>query len=345
MRPNRQMDWNHLYAEEHPAVAAVDSRRRLRICVWGFLLLLGVVFGRAFWLEATQGAAFRAEAARPLARHRILPARRGRILDHHGVVLARDKRVLAVAVHYRYLEEPSDSAWLRSMARARLSRAERKDSRRVVDAEADVLREKRELAERLARLCGLAPAEWTLRAGRIQARVKHIADDVHRRRLNALNERREASSNQTQSWFDQWIKPAEPSSLARLVVREELDEHVMADDVSLAVAAEIEAHPERYPGVTVLDRGRRDYPAGALASHVLGYLGAADQAKPEDEIGSRHGQAGVELQYERLLRGRRGEIVETTDRSGRVLALDRQRDPVPGPDLVLTLDARLQGAA
>ena len=40
-----------------------------------------------------------------------------RILARDGTILARDQRVLGLAVHYRYLEDPADPAWLRSQAR------------------------------------------------------------------------------------------------------------------------------------------------------------------------------------------------------------------------------------
>ena len=138
----------------------------------------------------------------------------------------------------------------------------------------------------------------------------------------------------------------------RITVAEELDYHVMVEDVPLAVVAEVEAHPEHYPCVRILQRWRRAYPSGPLAAHVLGHLGAVEQNEleahntqdayhPEDRVG----RMGLELQYEHLLRGRRGLAVEMTDRSGRVLSSYRDREPGVGRDLVLTLDPELQRAA
>jgi cell division protein FtsI/penicillin-binding protein 2 len=122
----------------HRWSAAADSQRRIRLCLLAFVLLLLVVLGRAVQLEVTQGAAFRAEAAKPLVRRHRLRGVRGRILARDGTVLACDRETPALAVHYRWLEEPADPRWVRRMARSRLSRTDRKDPRRMAAAEAEV---------------------------------------------------------------------------------------------------------------------------------------------------------------------------------------------------------------
>ncbi|MCX7426334.1 MAG: hypothetical protein NTW96_12020, partial [Planctomycetia bacterium] len=207
MHPKRNIDWSRVYADGHPAPGGVEPRRRLRACLVGFALLAGVVFARAVQLEATQGPAFRREAARPLTRNRSLPGARGRILARDGSVLAEDKRIPALAVYYRYLQQPPHPTWLRSMARSRLSRAERKDPRRVAAAEDEVRRETRELASRLAELCGLTPQQWARRAAEVQARVQQIADGVNRRRREAFEARRAEATRPGPSWLDPWLGP------------------------------------------------------------------------------------------------------------------------------------------
>lgn len=351
MGARKPIDWNRVYADEHPPAEAVDSRRRLRICFWGFAVLLAVVFGRATQLEVSNGAAFRAEAARPLVRHRSVPGRRGRILAQDGTVLAQDKQTPALAVHYRYLEEPPDQGWLRSMARSRLSRDEKKLPGRVAAEEETLRRERQELAARLAELCGLTPRQWAARAARVQVQVEQIARDVNRRRLAAFEQRRAEAARTRQSLLDRWLGPVEETPPAEVSVREQLQPHVMVDEVPPAVVAQIDDHPERFPGVTIVTQSRRDYPLGELAAHVLGHLGPAepdqlDADSGEDyQEGDRRGRSGVELHYERPLRARRGRIVETTDRSGRVLSVEHECAPVVGRDLILTIDARLQRTA
>ena len=146
MLSDPHFDWHRFHADEHPAPAAVDSRRRARVCLIGFVVLLLVVFGRVVQLEVTQGAAFRAEASKPLVRRQSLPGVRGRILARNGTVLAHDKKILCVAVHYRWLEQPPDPRWLRWTARRRLSANQRKDPKRVAAEEPRLRAERTALA-------------------------------------------------------------------------------------------------------------------------------------------------------------------------------------------------------
>ena len=359
MRPDRLFDWQRFHADEHPAPGVVDSRRRLRICLAGFLAAAGLVFGRMVQLEATQGRALCEEASRPLIRLEVLPGVRGRILAASGEVLACDQQVLCLAVHYRYLEEPINPAWLRQMARSRLSRAQRGRPERVAAAEADVRAERTQTICRLAEVCGLSSSQWTTRAGQIQSRIQRIAEHVHRTPHAPREDARRAEPDEYNSYAGmvnrirrgivEILKASmNESSPDPVPIAEEHEYHVMAEDLPLATVAQIEAHPELYPCTKIVQRRRRTYPGGRLAAHILGHLGPAEATElagggydPDD----RPGRMGLERQYESLLHGRRGSALETTDHSGRVLETRRQREPGVGRDLMLTLDPTLQAAA
>ena len=349
-------DWHQFHLDEATSPSVVDSRRRLRICLGGFVLLLLVVFGRAVQLEVTQGAAFRAEATRPLKRQKSLPGVRGRILARDGTVLAHDKEAIALAVHYRYLEQPPDAGWLRREVRWRLSRAERKDPPRVAAEETVVQRERLDQARRLAGLCGLSTQQWNRRARRVQARVERIAGSVNRRRRAGTSVAATRSPPASllgrigRLLADGLQASMDNPPQQRITVAEELDYHVMAEGVPLAVVAEIEAHPDRYPGARTIQRTRRAYPSGQLAAHLLGHLGPVEKEEIRPGDGGYHaedlvGRMGLELQYEALLRGHRGVAVELTDHSGRILSSYREREPGLGRDLVLTLEPQLQRTA
>jgi penicillin-binding protein 2 len=374
MRPDRHFDWPQLRAEARTPTAVVDPRRRMPVVLTGFAALIAVVFARAVQLEISEGAAFRLEAARPLARVERLPGVRGRILAADGTVLACDKKVQALAVHYRYLQQPLNPRWLRQTARTRLGSRDRRNPERVAAEQAKVEAERAEVAQRLARLCGLSDREWDARARQIQTRVERIADSVNRRREQsesrdqgskdrgaARADSRDALKESPAGGFwpqlqdtlrDMLRSSMDQPPPERITVAEELDYHVMAEDVPLRVVAEIEAHPDRYPGTRIIQRQRRAYPANTLAAHVLGHLGSAERDDLQ-EVGpqgpyhpeDRFGRMGLELQYEKLLHGRRGLRVELTDRSGRVLTAYRQQEPGVGRDLIVTLNPRLQAAA
>ena len=280
--PEKQpFDWNRFYADEHPPVAVVDSHRRARICLAGFVLLLLVIATRAVYIEVTQGDAFRAEAVRPIVNRHDLPGVRGRILAADGSVLAHDQKVSALAVKYRYLEEPPNTRWMRSMLRARLTKAERKDERRVAAEESLILQERHQLAERLADLCEMTPDVWQQKARHIQDSVERISQSVNRRRLEEFYRKRlEKKASGEFSPLDMLQTDDEDQRKPQSVtVREELDSHIVAENVPLAAAIEIKSNPERYPGATVVERRRRVYPQGSMAAHVLGYLATPARKK------------------------------------------------------------------
>jgi cell division protein FtsI (penicillin-binding protein 3) len=87
------------------------------------------------------------------------------------------------------------------------------------------------------------------------------------------------------------------------------------------------------PGVFVEVDVARRYPSGTVASQVLGFV---------DVDG--HGQAGIEQQYDGLLRGHAGKIQLERDPKGRAIPQGRRSlEPAePGTDLVLTIDQQLQ---
>lgn len=360
MRPTRYFHWERFQPASPRRPGDGDSLRRMRTVFAGFLLLLAVVFGRLIQLEATQGAAFRIEAAKPLQREHLVPGVRGRILAAGGAVLACDRETRALAVHYRWIEEPADPDWLRWTARLRLPRAERRDQQRMADAKAEVLAERRAQAERVIRLTGISQQHWDERARRIRARVEHIRDSVNRRRREDFENRRQSNGETLESSGSFWSRTtaalldilrssSESDRFEPIRVAEEYDYHVMIDDVSLEVVAAIEGDPEQYPAVQLVARQRRTYPEGKLLAHVLGYLGAVDAEKLASDDAyhpeARIGRAGLELSYEPALRGTPGVAVELTDRSGRILSSHYRLEPTVGRDLLLTIDASLQRAA
>jgi len=92
----------------------------------------------------------------------------------------------------------------------------------------------------------------------------------------------------------------------------------------------------------------RDYPAGGVAAHVLGYVGevSADELKQRRFRGYRAGdivgKAGVELTYDKWLRGRDGVQDLEVNAAGEVVRALGGRPPAPGRDLQLTVNLDLQ---
>ena len=115
--------------------------------------------------------------------------------------------------------------------------------------------------------------------------------------------------------------------------------------------ARIAVNQFRLPGVEVVAQLVRHYPQGAHFAHSVGYMGRINEKElktldPVNYSGTHHiGKTGIERFYEAELHGQVGyEEVETNAR-GRVLRVLKRTDPIPGKDIVLSLDIKLQEAA
>jgi penicillin-binding protein 2 len=105
------------------------------------------------------------------------------------------------------------------------------------------------------------------------------------------------------------------------------------------------------PGIDVEARLVRHYPEGDTSVHSLGYVGRINQ-KEEQSLDKKQysatkhiGKLGIERRYEKELHGQVGYQKVETNARGRILRVIEQEDPIPGEDLVLHLDQRLQDAA
>jgi cell division protein FtsI (penicillin-binding protein 3) len=87
------------------------------------------------------------------------------------------------------------------------------------------------------------------------------------------------------------------------------------------------------PGVQMFTESKRVYPAGRLASQVIGFAGLDNE-----------GLEGLERQFDGRLRGSPGELVMERDPSGQSIPVGRrqQTPPQPGEDVVLTIDREIQ---
>lgn len=115
------------------------------------------------------------------------------------------------------------------------------------------------------------------------------------------------------------------------------------------IVTKIEEQRRNLPDVLLEIQPIRTYPYKELAVHALGYVGEVSSYEIENKLfnvpqGSIVGKAGIEKSYDKYLRGTDGAFMEEVDVAGNVVQHFESLKPVPGKNLKLTLDLRLQSS-
>lgn len=124
---------------------------------------------------------------------------------------------------------------------------------------------------------------------------------------------------------------------------------VVVAQVSKSDFGYLQEKMRNFPGFYIQKRGLREYQVDG-AANVLGYISQVNQADIESssyyEPGDLIGRSGVEHQYEKILRGKKGVKFYQKDRFSKEIGpyKDGEFDtiPLPGKDLTLSLDMELQ---
>lgn len=122
-------------------------------------------------------------------------------------------------------------------------------------------------------------------------------------------------------------------------------------DAPPEVVTQIEERRIDLPGVIVEEMPVRNYNYGEFASHLFGYLGKInsqelDQWRAEGyRMTDVVGKTGLERVYEKYLKGEDGGEQVEVDAAGRPIRLLGFANPIPGNDLILTIDQKTQLAA
>ena len=122
-------------------------------------------------------------------------------------------------------------------------------------------------------------------------------------------------------------------------------------NLSAAELARFCEHEHELSGFSVREEDERVYPQETLAAHVLGWVGATVAATESGDerfyfiAPELHGKAGIEYQYDAFLCGVPGERKVLVDARGFAIREWSVIEEQKGPDLVLTLDSRIQREA
>lgn len=165
--------------------------------------------------------------------------------------------------------------------------------------------------------------------------------------------------NVPQFWIVEQIEQNKTEPFIQIVVKR---------DISRYEWLQIEENSFRLPGVYLVVQSQRRYPLGHTAGQIIGFLNEVSKEElvnTDYNLGDVVGRAGLERFYESWLRGSDGYMLVTryasgrpqlrTDRFGNLVLARRdtrghileeevhqRQNPIPGRDLIVTLDIELQ---
>lgn len=103
-----------------------------------------------------------------------------------------------------------------------------------------------------------------------------------------------------------------------------------------------------HPGLLIEVSTKRKYVYGEVASNALGYLGRINRTEFEKlkhygySVNDLVGRGGIEKSYDNYLRGKHGGKQMEVDHRGREMSTLGFKEPIPGKDVMLTIDLQLQ---
>jgi len=301
---------------------------RLKVLLVAFTLGLMIIVVRLADLQVVHAGYYSQRAARSLVlAPKTLPFVRGRIVDRCGEVLVADEPCWDLTIDFEAIAADIGHD---AEALHRLVRLWRRSGRAPHDVPTELLADS--LRVELGRMWDAIDA--------FLLRHWYRADMSSRERCRAIYERvrkiREAVARRR--GFD-------------AAVREERTAHTLMPALDAAQQIAARERFDRYPWIRIERSSTRRYALGTESmAHLLGRTGRVspddikNDPKAQDPFARYRGEedrgiSGVERLAERVLRGRRGQVV--TDRDGNLIESETIH-AVNGRDAVMTIDARLQ---
>jgi|SaaInlStandDraft_1057018.scaffolds.fasta_scaffold13095_4 penicillin-binding protein 2 len=336
-----------LTSEDSTSTGSVESpQHRLTLLAVLFIastILIGV---RVAYVQVVIAENFLVPWGKTTVVKESIPARNGRILSRDGVILAYDETHYDISLEYRWLEVPFDEVWLRRQIYARLTSEERDDPEAVQLIEEELKQDRSQLFQRLADLTGTSIHDLESNAQRLQSRIERMVKAVESQRTKDLAKNelkplklREGLQGMAASIQSELTTAPRRFSGDPIILKEELESHVLVENVPLSVVAAIQSAPTRYQGVEVRSLSSRVYPFEDVAAHLIGLR------KEQGTDLQSNAQGGVEQFYNDRLTGRAGERIQKRNRRGEIISSEVSVPPQDGIDTILSIDSRLQRTA
>ena len=292
------------------------------VYIIGLILLL-----QLFNLQIINGESYREKSNTRLTRESTLNAARGYILDRNGAELATVTMTFSLEIYKTKL----DNNLLNDTILKIINTLEANG-----DSYTDTLPIK------------INPYEYTF-----------TSEEKKNKWLKTYNLPMETSAEEAFNYLKQRYKVENESiEEARkiLIVRYRIGSEGYSSTKSLTISNNISRQSalifweqsDSYPGVSVGQSSKREYPNGALASHIIGYINSITPNQYDDNkdkgytMNDIYGQTGVEYVFEPYLKGKNGIKQIDMSVNGEIVDEYVSQEAISGSDVVLTIDANLQ---
>lgn len=313
-----------------------------------FFALFGVImFWQLFNLQVIHGEENYEKSQNRLLSNRSIPAPRGNIMDRYGVPLATSRQGYTVQIVKAYLKTPELNEMLLNLTKVLerngdnytrgLAKYLNIENGQIVygtsltKIESDV-----EKIERIKKDVGIEYEDFN------PTNPQEVFEYFKGKRMFSISDKYsvEDAYRIATLRFELMIQGFTPQNTI-----------VLASDVSRETVAEVEERHDDFPGVTTELMYLRKYNDAQLASHIVGYIRNIDadtyKAKKDQDykLTDLIGKAGVELAAESYLKGKDGLKSIEVDTVGRTTKQLSEKSPIPGNDVMLTIDTKLQKVA
>ena len=315
-------------------------KSRFKIFFGIILVLFFVILCKLFYVQIIEGGKFSGMSDSRRIRTVSIDTLRGTIFDRNGSVLAIDKHSFELMVSYTKLF----NAFLCIKQNILPEVSGGKDKK---------------ITRNLCKKCHSDNASW----------VEKVAESLEIPYTDIL----EKTTNIVKR-VEKIKHVVEMKNERKIRIKEETVPHSLLSDLPWEKAAKFQAGMMNLPGVQIDANPVRWYPKGDSSSHIIGYVGKLDEKEIHDynnfkkrwfeslneseesaseyfvqkaiSMDSLFGKTGIEKTYNSRLMGVPGEkFEEITLDTMRADKLILERPSIPGNNIVLTIDDRIQGIA
>ncbi len=306
-----RMGWERIEDLEQQEQEDPGLSGRLYFLRLVFIVILGLLLYRVFYLQQTAGEDLLAQADDNRLAFLQTDASRGVIFDRTGAPLAVNLSSFNVTITPAFLPRADG--------------------------------ERQAVFERLSLLTGV-PVTNTVQQ-------QNLIDTANPELVSTYGRLAQIYNAPVGETLDQaGIVKRLPDSIAGIVQEQSFAQYlpaVITTGIPITLAYRIEQESIFLPGVRVIPEPLRDYPSGEYTSHIIGFMGPIPNENWINILGyerdDRVGWAGLESSMELELSGSKGVRQIETDWTGReVRQLGLSQEPVAGLNLHLTLDLELQ---